>query len=52
MPYGLAKRIGGDTAANDARMKDCISAVMAKGTPKLNAILICKSSIQKKGTKR
>jgi len=49
MPYGLSKKIGGDTAANDAKMEDCIKAVMAKGTPKLNAILICKASIQKKG---
>jgi len=51
MPYGLSKKIGGDTAANDAKMESCIKQVMARGTPKLNAILICKSSIQKKGKK-
>lgn len=45
MPYGVPKHAGGDTAANDARMKDCIDAVMKRGTPKLNAILICKSSL-------
>lgn len=51
MPYGLAKKIGGDTAANDAKMERCIKSVMSKGTPKLNAILICKSAIQKGGKK-
>jgi hypothetical protein len=45
MPYGVAKEHGGDSPANDARMEQCIKAVMAKGTPKLNAILICKSSL-------
>jgi hypothetical protein len=51
MPYGLSKKIGGDTASNDAKMESCIKQVMAKGTPKLNAILICKSAIQKGGRK-
>lgn len=51
MPYGLSKKIGGDTATNNAKMERCIKHVMANGTPKLNAILICKSSIQKGGKK-
>jgi hypothetical protein len=46
MPYGLSKKIGGDTAANDAKMERCIRDVQAKGHNKLRAILICKSSIQ------
>lgn len=29
-------------------MARCITDVMATGKPKLNAILICKSSVQKK----
>jgi len=48
MPYGIAKKVGGDTATADKWMEDCISAVMKKGTPKLSAILICKTQYQKK----
>lgn len=46
MPYGLSKKIGGDTAANDAKMARCITDVMAQGHDKLQAILICKASVQ------
>ena len=45
MPYGVPKTHGGDNPANDAKMESCIKQVMANGTPKLNAILICKSSL-------
>lgn len=48
MPYGLPKSKGGDTAANDAWMKDCITAVQKKGHDKLSAILICKRTFAKK----
>lgn len=44
MPYGIAKRVGGDNAANDSKMERCVQ----KLTPqhgKLKAILICKASI-------
>ncbi len=47
MPYGIAKRLGGDTSAVDARMERCVKDVMAKGHDKLSAILICKTSVQK-----
>jgi len=47
MPYGLSKKIGGDTPANDALMERCVKDVMAQGKSKLSAVLICKSSIQK-----
>jgi hypothetical protein len=51
MPYGLSKKIGGDTSANDAKMERCIKDVMAGGQHnKLRAILICKASIQ--GTRK
>ena len=46
MPYGLSKKIGGDTAANDAKMERCIQKVTATGKNKLQAILICKASLQ------
>lgn len=46
MPYGIAKKVGGDTAATDARMQRCVTDVMAKGYKKENAIRICKTSIQ------
>ncbi len=48
MPYGLPKRKGGDTAANDAWMERCIAKVQAQGHSKLSAILICKSTFAKK----
>lgn len=46
MPYGIAKKVGGDTPAVDAKMEDCVTKVMAKGFKKENAIRICKSTIQ------
>jgi hypothetical protein len=49
MPYGISKKIGGDTPANDARMERCVQDVMRSGKSKLSAILICKASIQRKG---
>lgn len=52
MPYGLAKSAGGDSAANDARMERCVSELVKSGKPKLTAILICKSSIQKAAKKK
>jgi hypothetical protein len=47
MPYGVAKDIGGDTAANDAKMERCVAAVMKTGHGKVSAIRICKSAIQR-----
>jgi len=49
MPYGIAKSAGGDSPENDAKMERCIQQVMATGKSKISAILICKSSIEKKG---
>ena len=45
MPYGIPKDKGGHNPANEAKMKACVERVMSKGTSKLNAILICKSSL-------
>jgi len=46
MPYGIAKKVGGDTAATDSKMERCVADVMAKGHSKQSAIRICKTSIQ------
>lgn len=48
MPYGLPKKKGGDTAANDAWMERCIADVQASGKDKLHAILICKAQFSKR----
>jgi hypothetical protein len=52
MPYGIAKKAGGDSKANDAKMERCVSDLTKQGKPKLTAILICKSSIQKSAKKK
>lgn len=48
MPYGLPRKKGGDTPANDAWMERCIADVHAKGHSKLSAILICKAQFSKR----
>jgi hypothetical protein len=47
MPYGISKKLGGDTPEVDARMERCVQKVMAEGHSKVSAVLICKASIQK-----
>jgi len=47
MPYGFAKRLGGDNAANDDKMERCVQRVMAQGHDKVSAIRICKYSLQR-----
>ena len=42
-PYGLPSEM--DTPANNAKVDHCVSELTAKGTPKENAIRICKSAI-------
>ena len=46
MPYGIAKKAGGDNPQNEAKMLRCIADLQSQGKSKLTAILICKSSIQ------
>ena len=48
MPYGIAKKLGGDTPEVDARMERCVEKVMGEGHGKIAAIAICKFSIQNK----
>lgn len=45
MPYGISKKVGGDTQAVDSKMERCVSDVIKTGKDKVTAIKICKSSI-------
>lgn len=47
MPYGVSKKQGGDTPANDAKMERCVSDVMRQGHSKVSAIKICKNSFRR-----
>lgn len=47
MPYGFSKALGGDSAANDAKMERCVQQVMAQGHDKVSAIRICKVALQR-----
>ena len=47
MPYGIAKKVGGDTPNTDAKMEHCIAQVQAEGHDKVSAIKICKASIER-----
>ena len=42
MPYGFNKSLGGDSPDNDAAIERCVSALVAKGHDKVEAIKICK----------
>jgi hypothetical protein len=52
MPYGIAKKLGGDTSSVDAKMESCVEALMNKGHSKQSAIRICKAAIQKRLAKK
>ena len=52
MPYGFAKKLGGDNTKNDALMERCVTHVMAQGHDKVSAIRICKASLGKSLSKR
>lgn len=47
MPYGMSKKVGGDTPNTDAKMEQCVAKVQAEGHDKVSAIRICKASIEK-----
>lgn len=47
MPYGMAKRVGGDSPENDSLMERCVEQLMSQGKDKTSAIRICKASIQR-----
>jgi hypothetical protein len=52
MPFGIKKSVGGDNAANDAKMERCVANLQAKGHDKVSAIRICKVSIQRAAAKK
>lgn len=43
MPYGIAKKYGGDSPANDAKMEKQVNAIQRTGKSKVSAIKIAKS---------
>lgn len=43
MPYGVKKKYGGDSPANDASMEDKVNAIQKGGKSKVSAIKIAKS---------
>jgi hypothetical protein len=47
-PYGAK---GGDTAASSAWIERCVQSMVKEGTPKLRAILVCKSAWAKRKKK-
>lgn len=51
MPYGLAKKAGGDSPKNDAKMERCVANLTSQGKDKTTAIRICKAAIQRSATK-
>jgi hypothetical protein len=50
MPYGIAKRMGGDSPRNDARMEKQVAAIERAGHPKVNAIKIAKAAAARRGS--
>jgi len=47
MPYGVDKKLGGDSHENDSWMEKCVDKVMATGKSKESAIKICKFTMKK-----
>jgi len=52
MPYGVAKRLGGDNARNDSFMESCVSSVQRRGEDKVSAIRICKAAMSRRRASR
>jgi hypothetical protein len=48
MPYGIAKKYGGDSKKNDAKMEKQVKAIMRTGKSKVSAIKIAKSQQAKR----
>jgi len=48
MPYGVDKKLGGDSPSNDKWMENCVSKVMKGGVKdKGRAVAICKVTFEK-----
>jgi hypothetical protein len=53
MPFGVDKKLGGDSPSNVKWMERCVSSVMEKSNrPKSSAIAICKSQMKKMHSKK
>ena len=50
MPYGISKKLGGDSKRNDARMEKQVSAIQRSGKSKTAAIRIAKGQAAKRGS--
>jgi ribosomal protein S7 len=48
MPYGVDRKLGGDSNDNDKWMETCVTKVMRTGKDKSTAIAICKTTLKKK----
>lgn len=49
MPYGIAKKMGGDSRRNDRKMEKRVSAIQRSGHSKKSAIKIAKAAAKKRG---
>lgn len=48
MPYGIAKRFGGDSPENDSAMERQVAAIQRGGMDKVSAIKIAKAQMAKR----
>jgi len=51
MPYGISKKVGGDSPANDAKVEHQVAAMQGRGIGKVSAIKIAKSMLDKQAHK-
>ena len=47
MPFGMPKKMGGDSPELVAKMERCVADVMKSGQDKVSAIKICKDQTMK-----
>lgn len=47
MPYGIDKKIGGDSPSNVKWMEECVAKQIKAGKDKSSAIAICKYILKK-----
>jgi hypothetical protein len=48
----MAKRAGGDSPQNDAKMERCVANLKSQGKDETTAIRICKAAIQRSAMKQ
>jgi hypothetical protein len=52
MPYGVDKKLGGDSPSNTKFMERCVADKVKKGKSKSEAIALCKYILRKKKEKK